>query len=109
MPKLSHYDELLTMDKKDSMWAYPVIFALAYLFKNYKEQAAQVAIDETINFSEKLAPFINPEYGVQKEVFVCLAEILSLDAYNCHILQKFILRYGELPVKDGRTLKLEMY
>ena len=100
---------MLTIDKKDAMQAYPVIFALAYLFKNYKETAAQVAIDETINFSEKLAPFINPEYGVQKEVFVCLAEILSLDNYNCHILQKFILRYGELPVKENRTLKLEMY
>ena len=63
---------------------------------------------ETINFAEKLAPFINPEYQVQKEVFTCLAEILSIDAYNCHILQKFILKYGELPVKN-RTLKHEMF
>ena len=41
-----------------------VIKALATLFKKYQEEAAQVAIDETINFAEKLAPFINPEYGV---------------------------------------------
>jgi hypothetical protein len=41
-----------------------VIRALATLFKKYQEEAAQVAIDETINFAEKLAPFINPEYGV---------------------------------------------
>lgn len=90
-----------------------VIPALAYLFKKYKEEAAQVAIDETINFAEKLAPFINPEYGVQKEVFVCLAEILPIDQFNCHILQKFIVKYGsELIInrpEGKRTLKQEMY
>jgi hypothetical protein len=41
-----------------------IINALAYLFKKYKEVAAQVAINETINFAEKLAPFMDPKYGV---------------------------------------------
>ena len=35
--------------------------AMAYIFEKYKEDAAQVAVDETINFSEKIAPFINPD------------------------------------------------
>ena len=35
--------------------------ALAMIFEKYKEEAAQVAMDETINFSEKIAPFINPD------------------------------------------------
>jgi len=86
LPKLSEYDEMLTITKQDALNAYPVIFALSFLFKKYKEEAAQVALVETINFAEKLAPFINPEYQVQKEVFVCLGEVLSVDAYNCHIL-----------------------
>lgn len=43
---------------------FVVIPAMAYLFKKYKEKATYVAIDETINFAEKLAPYINPEYGV---------------------------------------------
>jgi hypothetical protein len=67
-----------------------------------------VAIDETINFSEKLAPFINPEYGVQKEVFICLYEILPMDPHNCHILNQFIHKYGDVPVKSDsveRTIK----
>lgn len=81
---------------------------MAFLFQKYKEEAAQVAIDETINFSEKLAPFINPKYGVQNNVFVCLAEILSIDVYNCHIMHRFILKYGELPV-NNKTLKHEMF
>lgn len=35
--------------------------AMSIIFEKYKEDAAQVAIDDTINFSEKIAPFINPD------------------------------------------------
>lgn len=80
-----------------------VIHALSYLFKKYKEVAAQVAINETVNFSEKLAPFMDPAYGVQKEVFICLLEILTEDSYNCHILQKFLLKYEEMPISRGEV------
>lgn len=84
------------MDAKDSI---TIIHALAFLFKKYQVEAAQVAIKETCNFAEKLAPFMDPQYGVQKEVFTCLMEILTEDSYNCHILQKFLLKYQEMPVK----------
>ena len=40
LPKLSEYDEMLTITKTDALNAYPVIFALSYLFKKYKEEAA---------------------------------------------------------------------
>jgi len=111
LPKLSEYDAMLENCAKlhddYAPWSQ-VIEALAFLFQKYKEEAAQVGIDETINFSEKLAPFINPKYGVQHNIFVCLAEILSIDVYNCHIMQRFILKYGELPV-NNKTLKHEMF
>ena len=45
---------------------------------------------------------------MQHNIFVCLAEILSLDVYNCHIMQRFILKYGELPV-GNKTLKEAMF
>lgn len=64
LPKLSEYDEMLSFSKGAKMRGQAVIPALAYLFNKYKDDAAVVAIDETINFAEKLAPFINPEYGV---------------------------------------------
>lgn len=86
-----------------------VIRALAVLFKKYQEEAAQVAIDETINFAEKLVPFFDPDHSVAKEVFDCLYEILPLDPFNCHILQKFILKYGDVPLSndaEGRTFKM---
>merc|ERR1712060_210088 len=111
LPKLSEYNEMLDQcPKLMSDWApwSQVIEALAFLFQKYKEDAAQVAMDETINFSEKLAPFINPKFGVQNKVLICLAEILSIDAYNCHIMQKFIAKYGDLPV-NNKTLKHEMF
>ena len=85
--KVSDYDETLIIENKEQIITSVLcIRALAMLFKKYKEVAAQVAIDETINFAEKLAPFISPVYDVQKEVFCCLGEVLSVDPYNCHIL-----------------------
>ena len=33
-------------------------------------------MDETINFSEKIAPFINPDLQLQKEAFICLQETI---------------------------------
>lgn len=64
LPKLSDYDENLNIDREVARQGVLVIKALAQLFRKYKEVAAQVASDETINFAEKLAPFINPEYDV---------------------------------------------
>lgn len=86
LPKLSDYDEELNLDPEAIMRGQIVIRALAVLFKKYQEDAAQVAVDETINFAEKLAPFINPSWDTAKEVFACLYEILPMDPYNCHIL-----------------------
>lgn len=65
------------------------IKAMAMIFGRYGEEAAQVAVNETINFSEKLAPFVNPDLMLQKDVFACLNE-MKLDTYNCHILHKFL-------------------
>jgi hypothetical protein len=114
LPRLSDYDEAtMGFSKKAQHIGQAVVPALAYLFKKYKEEAVQVAIDETINFSEKLAPYINPEYGIQNEIKFLLLEVLSRDAFNCHILQKFIVKYGNDMVisrPDGkRTLRQEMY
>ena len=66
---------------------------MATIFGKYGEEAAQVAMNDTINFSEKLAPFINPDLLLQKEVFICLNE-MKIDSYNCHILHKFLQEYG---------------
>ena len=69
------------------------IKALAIIFNKYNEEATHVAVNETINFSEKLAPFLNPDLMLQKEVFTCLNEV-KIDSYNCHILHKFLQEFG---------------
>lgn len=98
LPKLSQYqfppeirgDPALD-DKLENYRMY--IKAMAMIFGKYGEEAAQVAMNETINFSEKLAPFVNPDLMLQKDVFVCLNE-MKIDTYNCHILHKFLQEYG---------------
>ena len=88
------------------------IKSITYIIKKYKEEAIQVAIDETINFSEKLAPFLNPETQLQKETVICLREVCGVDAYNCHVLKNFIIKYGEVPIKRENgsitTIKREL-
>jgi len=66
---------------------------MAMIFEKYKEEAANVAMVETINFSEKIAPFLNPNLMLQKEALICLNET-RIDRYNCHILHKFLQDYG---------------
>jgi hypothetical protein len=61
LPKLSDYLDPLRIENKDVARYMRYIKSLAYIMKKYKDEAAQVAVDDTINFAEKLAPFINPE------------------------------------------------
>jgi hypothetical protein len=62
LPKLTDYHDPLRIDNKEISNKYMrYIKSLAFIIKKYKEDAAQVAKDETINFSEKLAPYLNPE------------------------------------------------
>ena len=77
LPKLSDHADPLHMEAAAKYSRY--IKSLAYIMKTYKEEAAQVAVDQTINFSEKLAPFINPETGLQKETILCLREVCGID------------------------------
>ena len=113
LPKLADYNDPLKIDNKDIGQRYMrYIKSMASIFKKYKEDAAQVAIDDTINFSEKLAPFINPETQLQKETILCLREVCSIDQYNCHVLNNFLTKYGELPIKRENggitTIKREL-
>lgn len=62
LPKLSDYSDPLKIEVKDIAHRYmKYIKSLAFIIKKYKESAAQVAKDQTINFAEKLAPFLNPD------------------------------------------------
>ena len=64
LPKLTEYPDPLHIDINQLKKYHRYVKSLAYIMKSYKDEAAQVAVDQTINFSEKLAPFINPETGL---------------------------------------------
>jgi hypothetical protein len=104
LPKLSEYTNPLQIDAAAVKKYSRYIKSLAYIMKTYKEKAALVAADQTINFSEKLAPFINPETGLQKETILCLREVCAIDQYNCHILNKFLGKFGEIPIKRANGM-----
>ncbi|TNV74073.1 hypothetical protein FGO68_gene624 [Halteria grandinella] len=112
LPKISEYPDVLKIDPALARTYGRYVKSLAYIIKAYKEEAAQVAVEKTINFAEKLAPFINPEYGLQKETILCLREVCSIDQYNCHVLQKFFLKYGDSPIRreggGNTTIKREL-
>jgi hypothetical protein len=65
LPKLTQYEnppEIRGSELELQLEDYrKYMKAMAIIFEKYKEDAAQVAMDETINFSEKIAPFLNPD------------------------------------------------
>lgn len=95
LPKLSEYPNPLKIEPALAQKLGRYVKSIAYIMKTYKDEAAQVAVDQTINFSEKLAPFLNPETGMQYETVLCLREVCSIDQYNCHVLKKFLIKYGD--------------
>jgi hypothetical protein len=74
---------------------------MAIIFQKYNVEAAQVAMNETINFAERIAPFLNPDLNLQKEVIVCLNEI-RFDPRSCHVLYKFLQEYGDVELETGK-------
>lgn len=97
LPKLSQYEnppEIRGSELEQNLDNYArYLKAMAETFERHKEDAATVAMDETINFAEKIAPFINPNLLLQKEALICLNEI-RIDRYNCHVLHKFLQEFG---------------
>jgi hypothetical protein len=91
LPEMKCYDKYLELDEPEEYFkGQYVVKALSYFFKKYQEDAAQVAIVETVNFAERLAPWINPNLDSIKEVFSCLYEILPMDPNQCHVLNQWL-------------------
>lgn len=108
LPKISQYEsppEIRGSELELHLEDYrKYMKAMAIIFEKYKEDAAQVAMDETINFSEKIAPFLNPDLMLQKEALICLNET-RIDRYNCHILNKFLHEYGAQELETTMSQK----
>lgn len=65
LPKITQYEnppEIRGSELELNLEEYrKYMKAMAMIFEKYKEDAAKVAMDQTINFSEKIAPFLNPD------------------------------------------------
>ena len=107
LPKLNEYGEgapeIRGSNLEDRIQDYSqYLKAMALIFGKYKEEAAKVAQNQTINFSEKIAPFLNPSLNLQQEVLICLNET-KIDIYNCHIMFKFLKKYGKIDLVTAKV------
>lgn len=69
--------------------------AISFIVKKYPNEGSRVAIDETVNFAEKLGPYLNPATTVFDEIATTLSQVCSLDSYNGLLLKKFVEEHGE--------------
>ena len=66
-----------------------------YFIKKY-ETCLDLLIHETVNFSQKLGPFVLlSENKIYSHCKYILNKICTLDPHNAYILQKFFDLYGE--------------
>jgi len=77
LPKISQYEnppEIRGSELELQLEDYrKYMKAMAIIFEKYKEDAAQVAMDETINFSEKNCSFFKPRLDAVKGSFDLLS------------------------------------
>ena len=82
MPKLEEYDDPLSLDSETFESFVHYVNSINYLFQKYEEGAAAVAISETINFVEKLFPYIHPNHPTSEATIQSLREVCSEDNYS---------------------------
>lgn len=67
LPKLEHYEDPAKIDIKKHQHHIQYIHTINKIFQKYKEEAAEVAVTETINFVEKVYPYLNLSLHPDKE------------------------------------------
>ena len=111
LPKLEEYDDPLNLDSEmfDNFVHY--VTSINHLFQKYEEGAAAVAISETINFVEKLFPFIHPNLSTHKETIQSLKEVCQEDNYSALSLKRLLGEYGDrfFTLAEGRTTSLNTF
>ena len=112
LPKLEQYDNPLSIDVKDEKYAKYIqyVHTINKIFQKYKLDAVEVAITQTINFIEKVFPYINPNLHPSKDdTYKPMMEGIKLiceeDEYSSLLLKRLLNKYGnETPVNLSKYL-----
>ena len=117
LPKLDTYEDPLNPDLKGIKNSLQYVRAIAFLVKKYFEDSetndqAKNIVDETINFTEKVFPFLNPRLRSFEEAAVSIRHVCLCNEYNCLLLRRLLAKYGdsEIKMEDGtvKTISLEL-
>lgn len=95
LPKIDEYDDPLQLDEETVKKYKNYVDSINKLFDKYEEQASAVAISETINFVEKLFPYLHPNLDTHEGTVSSLKEVCSEDNYSALSLKKMFTFYGD--------------
>eukprot|EP00344_Euplotes_crassus_P000884 CAMPEP_0197000712 /NCGR_PEP_ID=MMETSP1380-20130617/5588_1 /TAXON_ID=5936 /ORGANISM="Euplotes crassus, Strain CT5" /LENGTH=459 /DNA_ID=CAMNT_0042418107 /DNA_START=15 /DNA_END=1394 /DNA_ORIENTATION=+ len=80
LPSLDSYPDPSDIEVKGNEKNFQYVHTINKLFEKYQGEAATVAIGETINFCDQLAPYTNPKFPGHKETEKSI-ELASNDDY----------------------------
>ena len=80
LPKLSSYSDPINIEIEGTEKNFQYVHTINKLFEKYQGEAATVAIGETINFVDQLAPYTNEKFPGHKETEKSI-ELASNDEY----------------------------
>ena len=110
LPKLESYDDPLNINIKENENNIMYVHTINKLFEKYKQEAVEVAVTETINFVEKVFPYIHPNFPTHKMTAQSIKEVCS-DDYSATLMKRLLNRYGEpyFTLSNERSCNLNMY
>ncbi len=75
LPKIDLYEDVLNLDKATFDKNQNYVDSINSLFKKYNENAAAVAINQTVNFVEKMFAYSNPNLETNEGTMNSLKEV----------------------------------
>jgi hypothetical protein len=94
LPKLSAYNDPPRVDPACLETCQRCIRALRFLVDKYDVQALTEAID-TVNISQKLAPFLSSTCGVEDDIVHLLNKVCSRCTHNKEVLKAFLSEFAD--------------
>eukprot|EP00357_Protocruzia_adherens_P006027 CAMPEP_0114974080 /NCGR_PEP_ID=MMETSP0216-20121206/1323_1 /TAXON_ID=223996 /ORGANISM="Protocruzia adherens, Strain Boccale" /LENGTH=500 /DNA_ID=CAMNT_0002334667 /DNA_START=20 /DNA_END=1522 /DNA_ORIENTATION=+ len=105
LPKLSDYRNAPFVDESQLPKYAVFLKSLDYFLNKYKE-SLKILLEETVNFAEKLLPFLNPALPVEYQVHHYGKELLirvlqsepEQDSNSVMLMNRFLQQYGDIPI-----------
>lgn len=110
LPKLETYEDPLNINIKAHENHIMYIHTINKLFAKHGEDAIEVAITETINFVEKMFPYLNPNFPTAQQTAETV-KMTCTDDYSALLMKRLLSKYGGVLVTltDGTSTSMDLY